>query len=75
VCLFHQGQSPFPAGTETLAAGGPASFQNTADFYSKEEMAAFAKPKKRVKKKLRKKAGVNTAIRLVASCMFYFKLS
>ena len=45
-------------GTETLAAGGPASFQNAADFYSKEEAAAFAKPKKRLRKKLRKKAGV-----------------
>ena len=45
-------------GTETLAAGGPATFQNAADFYSKEEAAAFAKPKKRLRKKLRKKAGV-----------------
>jgi hypothetical protein len=45
-------------GTETLAAGGPASFQGAADFYSKEEAAAFAKPKKRLRKKLRKKAGV-----------------
>ena len=44
-------------GTETLAAGGPATFQNAADFYSKEEAAAFAKPKKRLRKKLRKKAG------------------
>lgn len=57
------------AGTESLAAGGPASFQGAADFYTKEEIAAFAKPKKRVKKKLRKKAaGVCPSLPIDTAC-------
>ncbi len=32
----------------------------TKEYYTQEEMAAFAKPKKRVKKKLRKKAGARS---------------
>lgn len=43
--------------TDTLQGrAGPAAMGGTADYYTKDEMAAFSKPKRRVKKKLRKKA-------------------
>lgn len=43
--------------TDTLQSGaGPAAMGGAAEYYTKDEMAAFTKPKRGVKKKLRKKA-------------------
>lgn len=45
------------ADTDSLQSrSGPAAMGGAAEYYTKDEMAAFSKPKRRVKKKLRKKA-------------------
>lgn len=59
--LKHRLIRPY-TGSESLATGEkpPSMAGTTKEYYTQEEMAAFAKPKKRVKKKLRKKAGVRS---------------